>query len=59
MPQARYEVPLTKDAEQDMESIYEYIVEFDTPANADAVLDRLLKVVESLAASRTAATPRS
>jgi toxin ParE1/3/4 len=48
MPQARYEVLLTQGAEQDLESIYDYIAEFDTPANADAVLDRLMKVMESL-----------
>lgn len=49
MPQARYEVLITKGAEQDLESIYDYIAEFDTPAHADSVLDRLMKVVESLA----------
>lgn len=49
MPQARYEVLIIKGAEQDLESIYDYIAEFDTPANADFVLDRLMKVVDSLA----------
>ena len=33
-----------------MESIYDYIAEFDCKANADYVLDRLLEVVEGLAA---------
>ena len=47
MPQ-RYEVLLTQGAERDMESIYDYISEFDRPENADRVLDRLLQVVESL-----------
>ncbi|AUL98930.1 plasmid stabilization protein [Rhodocyclaceae bacterium] len=46
----KYEVLLTEGAEQDLESIYDYIAEFDSKANADYVLDRLLEVVESLAA---------
>ncbi len=44
----QYEVLLTAGAEQDLESIYDYIAEFDSRANADHVLDRLLEVVESL-----------
>lgn len=44
----KYEVLLTEGAEQDLESIYDYIAEFDCNANADYVLDRLLEVVESL-----------
>lgn len=44
----KYEVLLTAGAEQDLESIHDYIAEFDCKANADHVLDRLLKVVESL-----------
>lgn len=44
----KYEVLLTEGAEQDLESIYDYITEFDCKANADYVLDRLLEVVESL-----------
>jgi toxin ParE1/3/4 len=46
---ARYEVLLTEGAERDLESIYDYIAGFDSPANADHVLDRLTKLVESLA----------
>ena len=46
----KYEVLLTEGAEQDLESIYDYIAEFDSKANADYVLDRLLEVVESLIA---------
>lgn len=49
MPAIRYEVLLTAGAERDLESIYDYIAAFDTPASADYVLDRLIKVVESLA----------
>jgi toxin ParE1/3/4 len=45
----RYEVLLTQGAEQDLESIYDYISEFDGVANAHHVLDRLMEVVEGLA----------
>ena len=41
---------LTQGAEQDLESTYDHIAEFDCKANAGYVLDRLLQVVESLAA---------
>lgn len=44
-----YQVLLTRGAEQDLESIHDYIAEFDCKANADRVLDRLLEAVESLA----------
>ena len=43
-----YEAFLTEGAEQDLESIYDYIAEFDSPANADHVLDQLVKAVEGL-----------
>lgn len=46
----KYEVLLTEGAEQDLESIYDYLAEFDSKASADYVLDRLLEVVESLTA---------
>lgn len=36
---ARFEVPLTDGVEQDLESIYDYITEFDRVANVDKVLD--------------------
>lgn len=49
MPRACCAVLLTQGAEQDLESIYDYIAEFDSPANADYVLDRLMKAVEGLA----------
>ena len=48
---ARFEVLLTEGAEQDLESIHDYIAEFDCVANADRVLDRLMEVVEGLAQS--------
>ena len=44
----RYEVLLTQGAEQDLESIHDYIAEFDCVANANYVLDELMAVVESL-----------
>lgn len=50
MAERKYEVLLTAGAEQDLESIYDYIAEFDCKANADNVLDRLLEIVESLSA---------
>jgi toxin ParE1/3/4 len=46
---ARYEVLMTRGAEQDLESIHDYIAEFDCAASADSVLDRLMEVVEGLA----------
>lgn len=48
MPEVRYEVLLTGGAEQDLESIYDYMAEFDCTANANYVLDRLLKVTNGL-----------
>jgi toxin ParE1/3/4 len=45
----RYEVLLTQGAEQDLESIHDYISEFDSVANANHVLDRLTEVVEGMA----------
>ena len=45
----RYEVLLTHGAEQDLESIHDYICEFDNVANANHVLERLMKIVDALA----------
>lgn len=44
-----YSVVLTKDAEADLEDIYDYILEHDSVGKADHVLDQLLKATESLA----------
>ena len=44
-----YEVLLTQGAEQDLESIHDYISEFDSVANANHLLDRLMEVVVGLA----------
>ena len=43
-----YEVSLTKDAERDLEEIYFYIAEHDSPASADHVLDRLIRATDAL-----------
>ena len=45
---ARFEVLLSRGAEQDLESIYDYIAEFDGALNADHVLDELTAVVDAL-----------
>jgi toxin ParE1/3/4 len=45
---ARFEVLLTRGAEQDLESINDYIAEFDSVVNADHVLDELMGVVDAL-----------
>ena len=45
----RYDVRLTAGAERDLESIYDYIVEFDSSASANQVLDKLLKTADILA----------
>lgn len=44
----RYEVLLTRGAERDLESIYDYIAEFDDVASADRVLDKLMDVAHGL-----------
>ena len=43
-----YEVLLTQGAERDLEAIYDYIAEFDSPANANYVLDQLLEATKTL-----------
>ena len=45
---ARFEALLTASAEQDLESIHDYICEYDCVTNANYVLDQLMKVVDSL-----------
>ncbi len=44
-----YDVLITEGAERDLEAIYDYIAEFDSPASADFVLDQLMKSVDNLA----------
>jgi len=48
MAGSKFEVLLTAGAEQDLESIYDYICDFDCVANANHVLDQLMEVVKSL-----------
>jgi toxin ParE1/3/4 len=45
----RFEVLLTADAVGDLEELYGYIAAHDAPAKAKYVLDRIVKVVETLA----------
>ena len=45
---AKFEVLLTKGAEQDLEAIHDYIAEFDCVANANYVLDEVMGVVKSV-----------
>lgn len=45
---ARFQVLLTEGAEQDLESIHDYISGFDCVINANKVLDALMDVMESL-----------
>jgi toxin ParE1/3/4 len=45
---AKFQVLLTKGAEQDMEAIYDYIAAFDSVASANRVLDQVMEVVENL-----------
>ena len=45
---AEFEVLLTQGSEQDLEAIYDYIAEFDCVANANHLLDQLMRVVNSL-----------
>lgn len=47
----RLEVLLTEDAEQDLEELYDYVANFDSPKSADYLLERLLELTDSLAAS--------
>lgn len=50
MASKKFEVLITAGAEQDLESIYDYIATSDCKAKADYVLDCLLEVTEGLAA---------
>lgn len=44
----RFEVLLTEDAERDLEEIYDYVAEHDTPGNAAYVLRRIEETLEKL-----------
>lgn len=43
-----FEVLVTEGAEQDLETLFDYIAEYDSRANAEYVLVELLAVVDSL-----------
>ncbi len=45
----RFKVLLTAGAESDLNDLHGYIAAYDSPQNADDVLDKLLEVAESLA----------
>jgi toxin ParE1/3/4 len=47
----RFEVLLTEGAERDLESIHDYIAEYECVANANYVLDALMDAVELLSTS--------
>jgi toxin ParE1/3/4 len=44
-----FNVLLTRDTAGDLEQLYDYIAEHDAPSKADCVLDRLQKVIDTLA----------
>lgn len=43
------DVLLTRDAAGDLEELYDYIAEHDAPSKADYVLDRIQKLIDTLA----------
>lgn len=43
-----FEVLMTEGAEQDLESLFDYIAEHDSCQNAEYVLDELMVVIDSL-----------
>jgi len=45
----RFDVLLTESAERDLEELFDYLAEFDSPANVERVLRRLLATTERLA----------
>jgi toxin ParE1/3/4 len=44
-----FDVLLTADAAGDLEELYDHIAEHDAPSKADYVLDRIQKVIDTLA----------
>jgi toxin ParE1/3/4 len=47
------QVVLTEDAERDLEDLITYLAEHDSPASAEHVLGRILKIADSLAVTPT------
>lgn len=48
-----FEVVLTEDAERDLEDLVTHIATYDSPQNAEHVLNRILEIAESLSAAPT------
>ena len=48
-----YSVVLTKGAERDLETIYDYIAEHDSPEKANYLLDQLIKITQDLTQNPT------
>jgi toxin ParE1/3/4 len=48
-----FEVVLTEDAERDLDDIFTYIVQNDSPRNAEHVLGRILDIADSLTVEPT------
>lgn len=44
----RFDVVLTEDAERDLEELYDYVAEHDTPTKAAHILDRIEAALEKL-----------
>lgn len=44
----RFDVVLTEDAQRDLEELYDYTAEHDTPGKAAHILDRLEETLEKL-----------
>jgi len=44
-----FQVYLTRDAERDLEELYDYIATHDSPENADQVLDQIEQTFQQLA----------
>jgi toxin ParE1/3/4 len=53
----RCTVLLTRGAESDLEALHRHLAEFDSPASADRLLDRLMSVVHSLEQSPERGSP--
>jgi len=46
-----FQVVLTEDAERDLENIFTYIAQHDSPASAERFLIRILEIADGLAAA--------
>jgi toxin ParE1/3/4 len=48
MPKRKHEVTLTLGAKADLEALYHFTATYRSPANADALIDKLLDAIETL-----------